>query len=167
MHDRTWACKAVKEISVRCFGLPCMNITGGTTATSSMAIDYFIPRFLLLRFQRIGTFQYIRSPVYARKNKKKKTSQQYTRSARFFGTTANVFQARRKKLTVRHRLLTGKPVVWLDTALSSCAHVPCLCAAPRSAGHLTGISNRSVSKNGICYTLNTRFLHTTQLFQSS
>lgn len=67
------------------------------------------------------------------KKKKKNTNGQCRRSARFFGSTLNAFQARRKKLTVRHRLLTGKPLAWLDTVLFSCAHVP-----------------RSVNKNDTC-----------------
>jgi len=37
---------------------------------------------------------------------------------------AEVFQARWKKLTVPHRLLTGEPAAWLDTVFSPCAHVP-------------------------------------------
>ena len=122
----------------------CMReITGWLTATLSCRFDYilfplslsrFLPSFLPPFSHTLVTrVTYPRLVVKKLKKKKKNTNGQCRRSARFFGSTLNAFQARRKKLTVRHRLLTGKPLAWLDTVLFSCAHVP-----------------RSVNKNDTC-----------------
>lgn len=120
----------------------CMReITGWLTATLSCRFDYILFPLSLSRF--LSSFLPLAHTRHARhlsalggekiKKKKKNTNGQCRRSARFFGSTLNAFQARRKKLTVRHRLLTGKPLAWLDTVLFSCAHVP-----------------RSVNKNDTC-----------------
>lgn len=100
----------------------------------SVTVPLFLPSFLPPFSHTLVTrVTYPRLVVKKLKKKKKNTNGQCRRSARFFGSTLNAFQARRKKLTVRHRLLTGKPLAWLDTVLFSCAHVP-----------------RSVNKNDTC-----------------
>lgn len=127
--------RSSNEISARCLARltrTCMReITGWLTATLSCRFDYILFPLSLSRF--LSSFPVSRThstrvtyPLGGEKIKKKKknTNGQCRRSARFFGSTLNAFQARRKKLTVRHRLLTGKPLAWLDTVLFSCAHVP-------------------------------------------
>lgn len=53
------------------------------------------------------------------------------------------YQARPKKLTVRHRLLTGNPLAWLDTVRS------CRAQAPRPS--LAAPVKRSFGKRGNCW----------------
>lgn len=117
------------------------EITGWLMATVPWRFDYILSRFLLRR----SAHSSVHALDFSTHEKiKKKTNELYRRSARFFDSTLNAFQARRKKLTVRHRLLTGKPLAWLDTVLFSCAHVPPWHSLPLC------LRFYSVSKNGTC-----------------
>lgn len=110
-------------------------------ATVPWRFDYILSRFLLHR----SAHSSVHALDFSTHEKiKKKTNELYRRSARFFDSTLNAFQARRKKLTVRHRLLTGKQLAWLDTVLFSCAHVPPWHSLPLC------LRFYSVSKNGTC-----------------